>query len=65
MNDNQQSAISDQRSAGYCNSSLETSQVVKFPPAYQKPKTTLFLEPRNIQGGIVNVPESNSGLLQS
>ncbi|EKD72569.1 MAG: hypothetical protein ACD_45C00637G0002 [uncultured bacterium] len=51
--------------AGHCNSSLETSQVVKSPPAYQKPKTTLFLEPRDIQGGSVNVPESNSGLLQS
>ncbi len=33
---------------------------------YQKPKTTLFLEqPANIQGGSTNVPESNSGLLQS
>lgn len=34
-------------------------------PIYQKPKASLFLEPRDIQGGSENVPESNSGLLQS
>lgn len=30
---------------------------------YKPPKTSLFLEPKDIQGGADNVPESNNGLL--
>ena len=30
---------------------------------YQKPHTSLFLDPKNIAGGAQIIPESNSGIL--
>lgn len=30
---------------------------------YQKPKTSLFLDPKVIAGGASSIPESNSGVL--
>ena len=35
------------------------------PNLYMPPKTSLFLEATDINGGSVNVPESNSGVLSS
>ncbi len=49
----------NQQSADIINEKINSSN----KPIYQKPKTSLFLEPRDIQGGATNVPESNSGLL--
>lgn len=55
--------INNQQSAGIATENITHDNPTK--PIYQKPKTSLFLESRNIQGGSTNVPESNSGLLQS
>lgn len=35
----------------------------KHKPVYQKPKTSLFLDPKTIAGGAQSIPESNSGIL--
>ncbi len=32
-------------------------------PTYQKPQTSLFLDPKKIEGGTQSMPESNSGVL--
>lgn len=53
-------AISNQQSAAIV---TEKTEPQHNKPVYQKPKTSLFLEPRDIQGGATNVPESNDGLL--
>jgi hypothetical protein len=60
---NQQSAISNQRQSIAI--AAENTELLQHPPTppYQKPRTSLFLNPRDIQGGDTNVPESNGGLL--
>jgi hypothetical protein len=34
-----------------------------YKPIYQKPKTSLFLDPKHIAGGTQSIPETNSGIL--